>query len=115
VTTSHQSEELLFEPEHDWVRMQFRTTRDAEPSNPLWAWLWGGMQHQLEHHLFPTMPRYRYTALIPVIRDFAAQHDLPYKSEGALAIWLRTWRNYCRVAAAPAVPGAKAPRKGVTI
>jgi|APGre2960657444_1045066.scaffolds.fasta_scaffold00715_8 fatty acid desaturase len=115
VTTSHQSEELLFEPEHDWVRMQFRTTRDAEPGNAFSSWLWGGMQHQLEHHLFPTMPRYRYPALIPVIKAFAKQHDLPYKSESDWDIWWRTFRNYQRVAAAPAVPGAKGPRKGVSI
>jgi fatty acid desaturase len=28
-------------------------------SNPFSEWLWGGMQYQLEHHLFPTMPRYK--------------------------------------------------------
>lgn len=63
VTSSHQSEELFVEHEPDWVRAQFLSTRDAEPGNPFSAWLWGGMQHQVEHHLFPTMPRYKYTAL----------------------------------------------------
>jgi fatty acid desaturase len=115
VTTSHQSEELLFTPEHDWVRMQFRTTRDAEPGNWFTSWLWGGMQHQLEHHLFPTMPRYKYPALIPIMKAFAAEHGLPYKSESDWAIWQRTWKNYQRVAAEAAVPGAPGPRKGVTI
>lgn len=115
VTTSHQSEELITEPEHDWVRLQFRTTRDAEPGNAFSAWLWGGMQHQLEHHLFPTMPRYKYPALIPVLKAFAAEHNLPYKSESDWAIWRRTAANYARVAAAPAVPGAKSPRRGVSI
>lgn len=115
VTTSHQSEELLMEPEHDWVLMQFRTTRDAEPAGPLMSWLWGGMQHQLEHHLFPTMPRSKYADLVPVIKAFASEHGLPYKSEGVGAILVRNWNNYARVAAAPAVPGAKAPRKGVTL
>ena len=115
VTTSHQSEELIWEPEHDWVRLQFRTTRDAEPANFFTNWLWGGMQHQLEHHLFPTMPRYRHPALIPVLKAFAAQHGLDYKSESDWAIWLRTAKNYARVAAEPAVPGARGPRKGVSI
>lgn len=64
VTSSHQSEDLFAEHEPDWVSAQFRTTRDAEPGNPFSDWLWGGMQHQLEHHLFPTMPRYKYPALV---------------------------------------------------
>ena len=115
VTTSHQSEELIWEPEHDWVRLQYRTTRDAEPGNAFTTWLWGGMQFQLEHHLFPTMPRYRYPALKPIMRAFADDHGLPYKSESDVAIWLRTARNYARVASEAATPGARGPRKGVTI
>ena len=51
--------------EPEFVHAQFRSTRDAVCSNPFSEWLWGGMQYQLEHHLFPTMPRYRYPALVP--------------------------------------------------
>lgn len=51
VTTTHQSEELMFEHEHDWVASQFLTTRNAVTSNPFSEWIWGGMQYQLEHHL----------------------------------------------------------------
>ena len=61
---SHQAEELFHEHQHDWVRAQMESTRDAVTSNPFSEWLWGGMQYQLEHHLFPTMPRYRYPALV---------------------------------------------------
>ena len=100
MTTSHQSEELLFEPEHDWVRMQFRTTRDAEPSNPLWAWLWGGMQHQLEHHLFPTMPRYRYHALRPLLRAWAEENGQSYLASPSWEILRGNWELLRRVAAA---------------
>ena len=115
VTVTHQSEDLFFEHNPDFVDAQFRSTRDAKCANIFTDWLWGGMQHQLEHHLFPTMPRYRHPALIPVLKAFAAQHGLDYKSESDWAIWLRTAKNYARVAAEPAVPGARGPRKGVSI
>lgn len=49
VTTSHQSEDLKLQHEHDWVKRQFETTRDAVTTNPFSEWLWGGMQYQLEH------------------------------------------------------------------
>lgn len=64
---SHQTEELLGEHEHDWVRNQFLTTRDAHTANFFTEWLWGGMQYQLLHHLFPDMPRYYYPALRPKV------------------------------------------------
>jgi hypothetical protein len=46
-------------PNPNQVAAQLRSTRDARTSTPFTEWLWGGMQYQLEHHLFPTMPRYR--------------------------------------------------------
>ncbi len=47
---------------------QYRSTRDAVCSNPFSEWLWGGMQYQLEHHLFPAMPRYKYPRLVAQVR-----------------------------------------------
>ena len=35
-------------------------------SSSLSEWLWGGLQCQAEHHLIPTMQRYRYAVLAPV-------------------------------------------------
>ena len=43
-------------------------------ATPFTEWLWGGMQYQLEHHLFPTMPRYRYRALAPRVAAWCAAH-----------------------------------------
>jgi hypothetical protein len=45
---------------YDFAEAQFRSTRDAMCSNWISDIVWGGMQWQLEHHLFPTMPRYKY-------------------------------------------------------
>ena len=57
VTPTHQSEEMFDEYQPDWVTAQFRSTRNAVMTNSFSEWLWGGMQYQLEHHLFPSMPR----------------------------------------------------------
>lgn len=61
------------------------------------------------------MPRSRYPALRPIVRAFAAEHGLPFKIEGPVEIVRRNIATYARVAAAPAQPGARAPRKGVTL
>ena len=41
-----QAEMLHHEHQHDWVRAQIESTRDAVTSNPFSEWLWGGMQYQ---------------------------------------------------------------------
>lgn len=37
--------------------MHLYTTRNMHPG-PFVDWLWGGLNYQIEHHLFPTMPRH---------------------------------------------------------
>ena len=74
VTVTHQSEEIFIKDtlrKYDFCEAQFRSTRDAMCSNWFSDALWGGMQWQLEHHLFPTMPRYKYKALHPLLRQWS--------------------------------------------
>lgn len=95
VTASHQSEKLIEESEqsgngYNFVRDQFSTTRDALTTNPVLNWMWGGMQYQLEHHLFPIMPKYYYGAVAPMVEKWAAKQDVEYKADG---IWQILSRN----------------------
>jgi len=107
VTCTHQSEDLLESLEDDGFCMtQFRTTRDAITSDPISEYVWGGMQYQLEHHLFPTMPRYKYRELVPLVKQFAAENGIDYKTTDQWKILVDNYENYKRVAAQPAVAGA---------
>lgn len=45
-------------------------------------YIWGGMQYQLEHHLFPTMPRYKYRQLVPLVKRFAEENGILYRATG---------------------------------
>ncbi|HEX2159226.1 MAG TPA: fatty acid desaturase, partial [Actinomycetes bacterium] len=38
----------------------------------------GGLNYQIEHHLFPTMPRPNLRRAQPLIRAFCQEHGLPY-------------------------------------
>lgn len=40
------------------------------------------MQYQLEHHLFPTMPRYKYRQLVPLVKEFAEENGILYRATG---------------------------------
>jgi len=38
----------------------------------------GGLNHQVEHHLFPSMPRPTLSTVRPLVREFCRVHDIPY-------------------------------------
>ncbi|KAL7469624.1 hypothetical protein ACHAXS_009886 [Conticribra weissflogii] len=108
VTPTHQSEEYFEEYQPDWVTAQFRSTRNAVMTNPFSEWLWGGMQYQLEHHLFPSMPRSKYPQLKPILQKFAEENEVPggYRESGEFEILYMNWDLYRRVAESDPVPGA---------
>eukprot|EP00903_Cladosiphon_okamuranus_P014267 g13251.t1 len=95
--------------EPSYVETQFKTTRDAVCRDPLSEHLWGGMQYQLEHHLFPTMPRYKYRDLVPLVKKFAEENDLEYKSTGSWEIIQDNINQLKRVGAAPTDPRSPEP------
>jgi fatty acid desaturase len=106
VTVSHQSEQLFFERQSDWIAAQLRSTRDSVSSNPFSEWVWGGMNYQLEHHLFPTMPRSKYPRLAPLLREWCEARGVEYRVDDELAILVRNWQMYRAIAQAPVDPDA---------
>jgi len=41
-------------------------------------WFYGGLNTQIEHHLFPKAPRFNLLKVQKMTRDFAKEHDLFY-------------------------------------
>ncbi len=92
VTCNHQTEDILpTESQYCFSTDQFNTTRGVRCDNFVTEYLFGGMQYQLEHHLFPTMPRYYYPTLRPRIKAFAEENGLPFKVSG---VWEIIRMNY---------------------
>ena len=108
VTQSHQAEEIIQPDEaYCFVSDQFRTTRGIIIDNYFMAYLFGGMQYQLEHHLFPTMPRYYYPKLRPMIKAFAEKNNLDYKLATLSEIFQRNY-NLIKVCSNPMNPNVAA-------
>lgn len=93
VTATHQSEHMLIDSNFSFVETQFLTTCDARCDNFFMEWLWGGMQYQLEHHLFPTMPKYNYPKVRPLVERWAKENHLPYKCQTVWSIWYRNFQT----------------------
>lgn len=96
-----------------WVVHELDTTANFAPRNHLLNWYVGGLNFQIEHHLFPKICSRHYPALSPIVERLAAKHGLPYHVHptfrGAIASHLRTLKAFGageRVAAS--APGALA-------
>ncbi|XP_020406791.1 delta(8)-fatty-acid desaturase 2 [Zea mays] len=65
----------------DWFQKQTRGTLDV--ACPPWMdWFHGGLQFQVEHHLFPRLPRCHLRRVAPLVRDLCRKHGLPYERCG---------------------------------
>ncbi|KAJ3343742.1 hypothetical protein HDU93_006654 [Gonapodya sp. JEL0774] len=77
----------------DWATKAFRTTLDVEC--PEWMdWFHGGLQFQLEHHLFPRLARNKLRKVRPYAAALAAKHGLKLESQSFVDGNLRTFRNF---------------------
>lgn len=56
-------------------------------------WAMGGLNHQVEHHLFPSMPRPHLRRVRPMVREACAEQGVPY-TEMSLGASYRTVVNY---------------------
>jgi fatty acid desaturase len=45
----------------------------------------GGLNYQIEHHLFPNMPRPNLKRVQPIVRAYCARHEVSYAEVGLLA------------------------------
>jgi len=55
--------------------------------------VYGGLNYQIEHHLFPAMPRLNLVHAQPFVREFCAQHDLPYRQVGLISSYRQALRS----------------------
>jgi fatty acid desaturase len=61
----------------DFLRVQVLTARNirGHPLTDLW---YGSLNYQIEHHLFPTMPRLNMRRAQPIIKQFCAERGIEY-------------------------------------
>ncbi|HEY0259752.1 MAG TPA: acyl-CoA desaturase [Lacisediminihabitans sp.] len=65
----------------DFFRRQVLTARDIRGGR-LMSFAMGGLNYQIEHHLFPSMPRPQLRRAAPLIQAYCAERDVPYTRTG---------------------------------
>jgi linoleoyl-CoA desaturase len=64
-----------------WAAHQLHTTTNFANNNRILSWYAGGLNFQVEHHLFPNICHVHYRALSRIVKATALEFGLPYKSE----------------------------------
>jgi linoleoyl-CoA desaturase len=84
------------DPETDWAKRQVRSTVDFSPGNRLLTWYLGGLNYQVEHHLFPRVSHALYPRLAPVVREVCAEHGVPHRVNASFGSAIRSHYRWLR-------------------
>ena len=82
----------------DFLRRQVLTSRNVRGSR-LVDFLLGGLNYQIEHHLFPNMARPNLRHAQPLVRAFCATHNLPYTEASLFGSYAQALRHLHTVGA----------------
>ncbi len=85
------------ELENTWAIHQLYTTANFAPKNRVVNWFTGGLNHQIEHHIFPNISHVHYGNIAKIVKQTALECDLPYNEfktmRGAVAAHFRHLRE----------------------
>lgn len=85
---------VIFAPNHrampvrdgvevDWLHRQVLSSRNLR-SGRIVDFIFGGLNHHIEHHLFPTMPRRHLRKAQPIVHAFCVERNIPYREVGLI-------------------------------
>jgi len=76
--TSHPLPNANGDIENEWAIHQMNTTVNFCRNNKLISWYVGGLNFQVEHHLFPRISHIHYPAIAPIVKQTAEEFNVPY-------------------------------------
>jgi linoleoyl-CoA desaturase len=76
--TSHPRPDEHGNIENDWAIHQMNTTVNFARNSKLLSWYVGGLNFQIEHHLFPRVCHVHYPGIAHIVKETAAEFGIPY-------------------------------------
>lgn len=84
--------------ENHWVIHEMLTTNNFARDNKALCWYVGGLNFQIEHHLFPKTCSIHYPAISPIVEEVAKKYGVPYNIHDtfrdAIASHYRTLKKF---------------------
>ena len=69
--------------QENWAVHQLHTTTNFGNKSRWFSWYVGGLNFQIEHHLFPNICHVHYRKISGIVRATVTEYGLPYKSAGS--------------------------------
>ena len=79
--------------ENNWAVHQLNTTANFSRKNKFISWYLGGLNFQVEHHLFPTICHVHYPAIAPIVKETAEEFGIAYLENETFAVALKSHSN----------------------
>ena len=95
--------------EHVWLIHEMETTADFAQGNRWLSWYIGGLNYQIEHHLFPQVCSIHYPAISGIVRRAAERNGVPYNCHPTLGAAIRSHYSMLKQLGRPASETAAAP------
>jgi linoleoyl-CoA desaturase len=97
----------------EWARHQVETTVDFAPDNRVLSYYLGGLNFQVEHHLFSGVIHTQYRALSGVVEEVCNRHDIRYQAHPSLASAIASHTRWLRRMGMASTP-APVPASGIS-
>ncbi|MEZ6043874.1 MAG: acyl-CoA desaturase [Planctomycetaceae bacterium] len=82
--------------ENEWAIHQVETTVDFAQNNPFICWYAGGLNFQIEHHLFPQICHLHYPALAPLVEQTCREFNVKYRHHPSVLSAVRSHYSLLR-------------------
>lgn len=89
--------------EESWAAHQLRTTANFSRKSGIATFLCGGLNFQVEHHLFPKICHIHYPEISEIVKNTAHEFDLPYHENESFASALKSHYNFLKEAGSPVI------------
>jgi len=86
---NHIQNGLVPPPNTHWAAKQVLATSNWCSGSKFWNWFSGGLNHQIEHHMFPAMSYYWYPIISDTVKQCCLEHGLTYANYSSFpAAWI---------------------------
>eukprot|EP00298_Acanthocystis_sp_HF-20_P002153 c12597_g1_i1.p1 GENE.c12597_g1_i1~~c12597_g1_i1.p1 ORF type:complete len:465 (+),score=200.58 c12597_g1_i1:35-1429(+) len=69
----------------DWAALQIRSCVNWSTGSTFWNHFSGGLNHQVEHHLFPGISHIHYPAISKIVKETCVEYGVPYVTYNSFA------------------------------
>jgi len=91
--TTHPLPDEFGNIENSWAIHQMNTTVNFSHGSKFLTWYLGGLNYQVEHHLFPRICHVHYPSIAPIVKETAKEFGIPYMQNETFGIAFQSHMN----------------------